>query len=356
MEEPAYRVFDQLNNNIPLDNIAFWCSNTYGLPNADAQKFVGEVSSLIELNNKPFQNILNHTHQDSVKINPEGGIYSEKYYQFAGCSFCFQYYHKKLEEMFHPKLAHLETNEVKDDYHTFMLFRIEDNLYLRSDDKLIGPWGMDEVHFFQGKVSAEFLNKVYDRKEEDWIGVFHASALSDGKNSIIMPGESGSGKSTSLAILLANGFDVIADDFVPIEAATRELRLFPSAISIKEGAWDLIKNSFPEFGEHREVHYKDAATRMIFLPPPITADPENTAAPVKAIVFINYSPGAELELTEEPKHIAFQKLVTDSWISPIYENVESFMDWFIELPCYRLTYSDNEQMVSTVRKLFNDEL
>ena len=53
-----------------------------------------------------------------------------------------------------------------------------------------------------------------------------------------------------------------------------------------------------------------------------------------------------------PKDVAFQKLVPDSWISPLPENASRFLDWFTEMPCYQLTYSDNEKMVKTVEKLF----
>lgn len=354
MEEPAFVVFELFQNNVSKKSIEEKIIAKYNLPEKQAHDFVSETIQLISQNTKipkvnPDQKIQN------TDIKPNGHPWSVKHYQFKGVNFQFQYFHQRLEEMFHPKLAHLEAEDKKEDVHTFILFRFEDNLYLQTDSKLIGPWGMDEVHFFQGKVSAEFLNKVYNKEENDWMAVFHASALGDGKHSIIMPGESGSGKSTSLAILMANGFNILADDFVPVEADNCEALLYPAAISIKEGAWDLIEKTYPGFGDSGEVWFKNADTKMIYLPPTIPEYPERTSAAVKAIVFIKYSAGAKLELAPVSKHIAFQRLVTDSWISPIYENVDRFMDWFIELPCYQLTYSNNEQMVETIRKIFNDE-
>lgn len=66
------------------------------------------------------------------------------------------------------------------------------------------------------------------------MGVFHASALGNSKKTVLFLGDSGNGKSTSLAILQANGFTCIEDDFVPIDAKKQEVYSFPAAISIKK--------------------------------------------------------------------------------------------------------------------------
>jgi len=53
---------------------------------------------------------------------------------------------------------------------------------------------------------------------------------------------------------------------------------------------------------------------------------------------------------------AFEQLVPDSWLSPIPENATTFLDWFANLPCYQLTYSNNQKMIDTVSKIFTDDL
>ena len=74
------------------------------------------------------------------------------------------------------------------------------------------------------------------------------------------------------------------------------------------------------------------------------------------MVFIKYNPKVELDIKPISKVDAFQQLVPDSWISPIEKNATVFLDWFLELPCYQLTYSVNSKMIETVAKIFNDEL
>ncbi|MDB9922515.1 hypothetical protein OAC95_03240 [Polaribacter sp.] len=72
----------------------------------------------------------------------------------------------------------------------------------------------------------ELIQAVHQNKEEDWIGVFHASAVGNSKKTVLFLGDSGNGKSTSLAILQANGFTCIADDFVPVDVKNKRYIAF----------------------------------------------------------------------------------------------------------------------------------
>ncbi|MFC2132918.1 hypothetical protein ACFLRG_03870 [Bacteroidota bacterium] len=48
-------------------------------------------------------------------------------------------------------------------------------------------------------------------------------------------------------------------------------------------------------------------------------------------------------------------MITESWLSPRYENAERFLDWAISMPYYQLKYSDNQQMIAAITNLFSDE-
>ena len=74
------------------------------------------------------------------------------------------------------------------------------------------------------------------------------------------------------------------------------------------------------------------------------------------MVFIKYEKNANLTCKKISKIDAFQQLIPDSWISPKKENAQIFLDWFDALNCYQLTYSNNEEMIKTVSKIFNNEL
>ena len=81
----------------------------------------------------------------------------------------------------------------------------------------------------------KIIEYIYGKPEDNWMGVFHASALSYKKDTILFLGDSGSGKSTSLALLQAHGFHCVADDFVPIDN-DQLVHSFPAGISIKENS------------------------------------------------------------------------------------------------------------------------
>ena len=207
--------------------------------------------------------------------------------------------------------------------------------------EIIDVWNLDEVHFFQGKFSMKLVENIHQKNENEWLGVFHASAISNGKESMLFLGDSGNGKSTSLALLQANGFTCLADDFVPIDAKKQEVYSFPSAISIKRNSLETLLPIYPELENSAEYHFKKLNKIVRFLPPN-NSDYTNHL-PCKALVFIKYKKDSDLIINKISKVDAFQQLVPDSWLSPIKENAEIFLNWFSKLPCYQLTYSNNQK-------------
>lgn len=76
----------------------------------------------------------------------------------------------------------------------------------------------------------ELIQKIHNKEEQEWLGVFHASAVSNGKKAILFFGDSSNGKTTSLSLLQANGFTCLADNFVPVDANTKRVYSFPAVI------------------------------------------------------------------------------------------------------------------------------
>jgi len=74
------------------------------------------------------------------------------------------------------------------------------------------------------------------------------------------------------------------------------------------------------------------------------------------LVFIKYNRIGENKILKISKIKALEYFIPDSWISPKKENVSVFLDWVFSLPCYVLSYSDNEQLVLLIDKLNNNEV
>jgi hypothetical protein len=262
-------------------------------------------------------------------------------------------FQSELEASFvHPKFAHLTTKSTNSDIE-FKVFIKDGRIYLAKNNTIYDSWTKEELHYFQGKFSMEFIQAIYGNTEDDWMGVFHASAVSNQKKSILFLGDSGNGKSTSLALLQKHGFNCMADDFVPVLAKNKNVYHFPAAISVKQKSLQTLIPFYEELQSAKEYHLKGLNKIVRYLPPNNTNIPSHL--PCNDLVFIKYTKDAPLSFTKLAKENAFQQLVPDSWLSPKKENAQEFLNWFKNINCYQLTYSKTEALITTVSKLFKNE-
>ena len=277
----------------------------------------------------------------------------QKYYRIHSKVFKVQFSNEFQLSLIHPKFAHLETQKTSKVDHTFQVFNSNHLIHLVLDGEFIGAWEPKNVHYFQGKFSMKIIECIYNKNEEDWMGVFHASAINYKDDNILILGDSGNGKSTSLALLQAQGFQCIADDFVPIDQA-HDVYSFPAGISIKKKALPVLLKEYPTLKTSAEYHYERLNKTVRYLPP--EKIDYHKKAPCKALVFIKYDESVDFEISEISKLNAFEHLVPDSWISSVPKNAAAFLEWFEQLPCYQLTYSNNELMYSAIKRIFEDDL
>lgn len=277
-----------------------------------------------------------------------------KFYSFNDSTFQVDYQSSHELRLIHFKFAHLEIEPLNTVCSHFKVFTHQELICLMVNNELIGAWDERNVHFFQGKFSMQIIQQLYQKEEREWMGVFHASAVRKGESCVLVLGDSGNGKSTSLALLQAHGYDCLADDFVPIDAQNNTIYTFPAAISIKRNSIETLLPYYPELKGLNELELKKQNKIVKYLP----TKPLNYLVhpPCRALIFIEYCLGETCNLTRISNIEAFQKIVTDSWLSPLKQNVENFLNWFEGRPCYKLTYSDNSKMIATFETLFTDDL
>lgn len=325
-----------------------------------AAKLSLPISNAIELVTKIQQTFLNP--KKSKNLDPTKEVKNssipknylvEKYYKINNTVIKAAY--KGLKECFlvHPKFEHLQVPPTKYDS-CFEVFIKDDAIFLFVDNQFINTWESQDVHYFQGKFSMELIQQMHKKQEEQWMGVFHASAVSDTQNALLFLGDSGNGKSTSLALLQTHGFTCIADDFVPVALQNQEIYSFPAAISIKKSSLETLLPYYPELNKATEYDFKTIQKIVRYLKP--NNSDYTTHLPCKGLVFIKYLENAPTTCAKISKIDAFERLVPDSWISPKKENAHAFLNWFDHLACYQLTYSNTKKMVTEVSKLFKDEL
>ncbi|MHB0754278.1 hypothetical protein [Polaribacter sp. M15] len=350
LEHTTAAILKDLDKAIPIAKIAKSLSQKIDVPLEKAKDFIVNLKSEVyDINNTPKEKT-DHNNKDVKKPKSYEFV---KFYKVNNIIFKVSYLDEKELYYIHPKFAHLTVDATENYQNEFEVFIDDNYIFLYVNNLYIGAWTSNEVHYFQGKFSMEFIQKIHQKPEEDWMGVFHASAISNGKKSMLFLGDSGNGKSTSLALLQANGFTCLADDFVPIDMEKKKVYSFPASISIKKNSLTTLLPLYPELETSAEFHFKRLNKIVRYLKPNNTDYLQHL--PCNDLIFIKYEKDSGLSCKKISKIDAFQQLIPDSWLSPITKNAQIFLDWFDGLNCYQLTYSENEKMIATVSKIFDDQ-
>lgn len=301
---------------------------------------------LEEMNATP---LLPKTEAFSLKI-PESKI--TNYYDFGDTQFTINYSSEKVRQLIHPKLQHGTVAKNNRDAVTFDIFVNDSFLHLYKNRSFIGSYETKNFHFLQGKFSMQLLEVLYNTTESDWLATFHASTICNDKEAIMIIGDSGNGKSTLSAVLMAHGYDLLADDFTPMLAETQHLYRNPAAISIKKGAFSMMETLFEDFNSLQPAINTSKQITVKYVPPSNSFKNSKKHFECHKIVLVNYNSDGVSELTEIPSEKLLQILIPDSWISPKDEHSKLFLHWLSTLKFYELSYSSNDFALANFDKLF----
>jgi hypothetical protein len=351
LEHTTADILKEISKGAAVNEIAETLSKKLSVPLEESIDFVLELEKKFFTQKKSKKIEIANSYKNTKRPKDFEFI---KYYKINDIVFKISFLSDKELSFVHPKFAHLVIDEVTDFKNNFEVFIKHNYIFLYVNNIFIGSWSNSNIHYFQGKFSMELIQKIHQKDENDWLGVFHASAISNGEKSMLFLGDSGNGKSTSLALLQANGFTCLADDFVPIDAEKQEVYSFPAAISIKKNSLETLLPIYPELETSAEYNFKKLNKIVRYLKPNNTNFFAHLTC--KDLVFIKYQKDAMLNCKKISKIDAFQQLIPDSWLSPKKENAQKFLDWLSTLNCYQLTYSKNEEMIISVEKIFNNDL
>ena len=351
LENTAAAILKKLNKGMAVLEIATSLSKKIAVPLAQTIDFILDLEKRIY---KHKSDIESETAGDSIGVKFPKTFNYVRHYKVNNIVFKVSYLTERELSLVHPKFIHLVIDNPKKIDYEFDVFTQNKITYLFVEKELIGGWSNKDIHYFQGKLSMQLVQKINQKEEDEWIGVFHASALGNGEKAILFLGDSGNGKSTSLALLQAHGFKCIADDFVPIDLKNLEVYSFPAAISVKKNSLKTLLPLYPELGDATEYNLKQLNKIVRYLKP--NNKDFSSHLPCRDLVFIKYKKNTGTSCDKISKIAAFQQLVPDTWLSPRKENAKVFLDWFERVNCYQLTYSDTDQMLAEVAKLFKDDL
>ncbi|MEM5563972.1 hypothetical protein WNY78_02600 [Psychroserpens sp. AS72] len=257
-----------------------------------------------------------------------------------------------IESIIHPQIEHHQTNKVVNIDTEFDIFKTNDYLHLHKNKSHIGSYKTNAFHLLQGRFALELTNTIHDKNVDDWIATFHASTVANTKESIMIIGDSGNGKSTLSALLMANGLDLLADDFTPLYLDMNLYR-YPSAISIKKGAFSILDSEISNFNTLKTHTNGPKKVNLKYVPQNQKLDTKNTHFPCNKIVYVKFDNTKTSEMHPISVEKILETLIPDSWISPNEKHAQKFMNWLNDVKCYELIYSDNDFAISNFKALFN---
>ena len=89
------------------------------------------------------------------------------------------------------------------------------------------------------------VNTEAMRQTGDYFIVHAGAVVSPGGEGLVLPSDSGGGKSTLVAALVRTGFGYLSDEAAAFDPVTRRLHPFPKALTLKRGAFELFRDLAP---------------------------------------------------------------------------------------------------------------
>ncbi len=353
MEEPAFFVLREFLNGNEISTIKNNSRKKFGSLDSDIDTFVDEIIQYInELNRVKKENKVSkkiNAKNESAPINFQ--LY--KFYTFGKTVTRIDYYNDRLKHLVHPSFVHLETGNKSVPKCHIRCYQTENYFVVSLNHKIVEAFGFQEEEYYKGAISQLIYSIIYKKSFSGWMCTLHASGVFHNNKAFIFSAAAGSGKSTVSAILKAIGLGYISDDFI---AATPDGHVypFPESISVKEGAVPVLANFYPELNE--KVLEKAATGKMVrYLPVNNFSENQVNGIPVASFIFVNYQAGSRFDLSEVGKKEALQLLLRETWVNPKTSLINAFFGWVEKTPFYRMTYSDNEKMISTIKNMLEYE-
>jgi len=316
--------------------------------NSEATAIYNDISLFLEDQNKSFS--LNKS--EEIEFNNHHRNFKENY-QIDKHPIEIYFSSEKIKQYIHPQLMHLcSTSNIKKTT-IFDIYEENNELFLFKNEVFVGAYELKNYHLLQGRFVMELLCVLHNKKEHDWLGTFHASTVANGKVAIMLVGDSGNGKSTFCALLMASGLDLIADDITPILSKNQDVYRYPAAISIKQGAFDMLTNYFSDFNNFDSFNSGTKKGLLKYIPPKQNFENTIQHVPCTKIVYVKYDSLASASLIKTSADQVLQTLIPDSWVSPQQKNAKQFLNWLKNVSYYKLSYSDNNKAIELFNQLFS---
>ena len=351
LEEPAWFVFSKTIKRYKANTVASQCADRYGLTHDESLSFVNDMRSRIGQMNLPAPVTAKAPEHDDPLTTHLFTPYSLYRYRFGEILFDFSFETSDFESYLHPMICHLETARTEMKVPLFELFAYHDQIVFRLDGIFKGVWTYEETHLVKGLIYMNLINVMFGKTDDFWLMTVHASAITNGQKTILISASPGSGKTTIAAMLHKNGYQLVSDDFVPIDRYSFRAWPFPLAMSVKQGSVNLLSSIYSEL-EQKPVNRLSDEKSVRYLFPQNPSPFSTTGFPVKEFIFIQYNPTVDFEWEQMDQEKAIKLLFDQSWISTSDGIAGILLNQLSQWSFYKLTYSNNQKALEAITHLF----
>lgn len=354
LEEPAWFVFRKTAQCSKAETIAEEFAIRYNISAEESLSFVQDIRLKIKEMNQltGFQTQTLQVSADLDTLTYQPFVIHR--YKLGNQLISFSFQTRTFEYYIHPLIGHLETEEKIAGMPLFELFSHQGRIIFRFNGQVKGSWADDETHLVKGMIFMFLINVMHNKTDANWLMMVHASAITNGKKTILFSAAPGNGKTTIAALLQARGFQIISDDFVPIDRNSLKAYSFPIAMSVKEGSMELLASLFPTL-EKKPLNYISPEKSVRYLPPVDASGKIQEALPVHEFVFIKYDRTVDFVWEELDSLSGIRLLLDQAWVAPTPGNAQIFFDRMTQISFYQLTYSDNEKALDAITNLFDHD-
>lgn len=178
--------------------------------------------------------------------------------------------------------------------------------------------------------------------------ILHAGACGTTSACVILAGASHAGKSTLCAGLMSRGLYCYSDDSAVIDRSFRVAGM-PFPLALRKSSWPILASR--QGCLQRMAIHRRAGEDVGFLPSNLPRH-SSPAAPIEAMVFVDFQPSASTAL--QPLK-AFETLLSlqhsGFWVEHDRSVIAGFLRWIALLPRYKLTYSSLDDAAAIVQDL-----
>jgi hypothetical protein len=284
---------------------------------------------------KDFQKMLRRWRAEGL-IRPTAARHR---YEIAGLAFDIHYRDADVAGVLVPMLMHLAASS---DMPSQNPPGLEIDLDKRNGKILLRVDGIEMLRTVEIDEIVEKLTFYlfqYASAKVDWLVSVHAAAVGNENECVLIPGASGSGKSSLAAALLSlPNTKCLTDDLALLARATLAVVPVPMPLVLKSGSWNALHPFLPDLAA--SIIYRRFGKDSRYWAPPRERI-AHSSLPVRAVVFPRYVEGADALLSPVTPLEAMSRITAAPCAvkPPITEAVVDQLASFARrVPAYALTY------------------